>query len=75
MMGELRVLGPEGDIKTIWNPDKADEVAAAREQFNKLTKKKYAAFKVDKHGDKSTRMATFDPDAGKVILVAPIAGG
>lgn len=74
-MGELRVLGPEGDIKTIWDVDKPDEVKAAREQFDKLTKKKYSAFKVDADGDKSTRMARFDPNAGKVILVAPIAGG
>ncbi len=74
-MGELRILGPEGDIKTIWNPDNKAEVEAARKQFKDLTKKKYRAFKVDADGDKSTRMATFDPNAGKVILVAPIAGG
>ena len=75
MMGELRVLGPEGDIKTIWNPDKKDEVAAAKDQFNKLKKKGYRAFHVDKHGDKAEVMGTFDPDAGKVILVPGIAGG
>jgi len=74
-MGELRVLGPEGDIKTIWNPDKSEEVSAAKDQFNTLKKKGYKAFRVDKHGDKAEAMGTFDKSAGKVILVPAIAGG
>lgn len=74
-MGELRVLGPEGDIKTIWDPEKNDEVKAAREQFDNLKKKGYRAFRVDKDGDKAGVMGSFDPAAGKVILVPGIVGG
>ena len=74
-MGEIRILGPSGDIKTIWDVGKPDEVKAARKQFDDLTKKKYTAFRVDKEGDKAERMSTFDPNAGKVIMVARIAGG
>ncbi len=75
MMGELRVLGPEGDIKTIWNPDKSAEVDAAEKQFKDLKKKGYRAFHVDKDGDKASPMSKFDKSAGKVILVPGIAGG
>ena len=42
-MGQFRVLGIEGDIKQIWNPDNADEVAAARRTFNDLKAKGHRA--------------------------------
>ena len=74
--GGFAVLGPEGDTKSIWDKDSADEVEVAREQFNKLVAKGYSAFKVGKEGEKlSERMTTFDPTAGKVIFAKPIVGG
>lgn len=74
-MGEIRRLGREGDIKQIWNKDNEDEVAAAKDLFDKMTKKGYLAFKVDKDGEKSVKMKTFDPNAEKIILVPPVVGG
>lgn len=74
-MGEIRRLGREGDIKQIWDKNKEDEVAAAKDLFDKMVKKGYLAFHVDKNGDKSKKMTTFDPNAEKIILVPPVVGG
>lgn len=75
-MGEMRILGPEGDKKEIWDPSNEDEVESARATFNRLTKKGYKAFEVGAGGKKSSREITeFDPDLGKMILVQPVAGG
>lgn len=75
-MGELRVLGKEGDTKVIWDPKNEDEVEAAEAQFNSLTKKGFTAYEVGVSGRKTSRkVAEFDPDMGKVIMVPKIAGG
>ena len=74
-MGEMRILGSEGDLKVIWDSDNEDEVEAAREQFETLTGKGYLAFRVKKDGKKGVQTKKFDPDAEKLILAPPIAGG
>jgi len=75
-MGELRVLGKEGDTKVIWDPKNDDEVEAAEAQFNSLTKKGFSAFEVGVSGRKtSRRVDEFNPDMGKVIMVPKAAGG
>lgn len=75
-MGEMRVLDVTGDTKVIWDPDQRDEVDAAEEQFNSLTKKGYKAFEVGAKGRKTDhQVKKFDPELGKLILVPPIAGG
>ena len=75
-MGQFRVLGIEGDIKQIWNPDNADEVAAARRTFNDLKAKGHRAFAVSGVKGKPGEMITeFDPKAGKIIMAPPMAGG
>ena len=74
-MGELRILGKEGDTKVIWDPKNDDEVEAAEEQFDSLVDKGFLAFKVKKDGSKGTQIKEFDPKAGKIILVPKIVGG
>jgi hypothetical protein len=74
-MGEMRVLGPEGDLKVIWDCEKRDEVEAARKQFNELTGKGYIAFSVKKDGEKNEKISKFDPDLEKMILVPMLRGG
>lgn len=71
------VMGTAGDTKVIWDPDSPVEVEAARAQFNTLTKNnKYRAFYVSgKEGRKDEVMTEFDPAAGRIILVPPMAGG
>ena len=74
-MGEMRTLGREGDVKTVWDPGNVDEVAAAKQTFDDLRKKGYLAFAVKRNGDKGEQIREFDPDAAKVILAPPMAGG
>jgi hypothetical protein len=70
-------MGPEGDIKTVWDPDNADEVEEARRQFEKLTKeKKFKAYKVTgKNGEAGERMERFEAASGRVIFVPAMVGG
>lgn len=76
VMGELAVLDGTGDTKHIWDADKDDEVDAMRTLFDTLKKKGYAIFRVEgKNGEKGEKMKSFDPAAGKMIAVPPIAGG
>ena len=74
-MGEMRVMGIKGDVKIIWDSDNNDETAAARDQFDTLTKKGFAAFTVDKRGEKGEQIKKFDANAEKLILVPALRGG
>lgn len=70
-------MGPEGDVKTVWNPSNADEVQEARQQFERLTKeKKFKAYKVlGTSGERGEPMREFDAQAGRIIFVPAMAGG
>lgn len=72
---EMAVMDHTGDSKTIWDSENEDEVSVARDTFNKLRKKGYAAFRVGSGGKKAEKMDEFDPEAGKMIMVPPLAGG
>ena len=74
-MGEMRVMGPEGDTKLIWDAENEDEVANARRTFCDLTGKGYTAYAVKKGGEKGKVIKTFDSDAEKLILVPRMVGG
>ena len=74
-MGQLRVMGAEGDVKTTWDTAKPDEVAEAKAQFDRLIAKGYQAYAVKGNGDKGERIREFDPDAGRIILAPQMRGG
>ena len=75
-MTELRILDPEaGDLKVIWDKDNADEVSAARAQFESLINKKFTAYSVDKKGEAGKKIDSFDPSAEKIIMIPRIVGG
>lgn len=69
------IMSHHGDKKEIWNPNNTDEVASAKAAFDALTKKGYAAFKVDDKGEKGEQIHAFDPNAGKMILAPAMKGG
>lgn len=74
----LAVMNRTGDTKTIWDPNNADEVASAREQFDRLVAtKKFSAFRVSNEdpNKQGQRMTEFDPSAGRIIFVPPVQGG
>jgi len=64
-----------GDFKTVWNRENADEVSAAKKQFDDLTGKGFTAYRCDKNGDKGELIRTFDPNAEAIILVPRMKGG
>ena len=76
-MGEMAVMGKEGDTKLIWNPRDEAEVENARATFNKLrNEKKFAAFKVNPNdGSKGELIREFDPSLEKIIFAPPLVGG
>jgi hypothetical protein len=74
-MGEICILDMTGDTKVIWDPTNADEVAAAKQQFDTLKSKGFLAFAVKKDGSKGERIKEFDPTAEKIIMSPqPISG-
>ncbi len=74
-LGEMAILDGTGDTKVIWDAHNPDEVAAAKAQFDTLKKKGFIAYTVNKKGDKGEVIREFDPDAEKIILSPPLAGG
>lgn len=75
MQNEMEVLDTTGHTKTTWDSENSDEIAAARGQFDVLTKRGYKAFRVKRDGSEGEPMKSFDPDAEKMILVPPVQGG
>jgi hypothetical protein len=75
MTHEMAVLDVKGDVKIIWDPEKPVEVEAARKQFDELKKKNYAAFRVNKKGDKADVLKEFDKYAEKMIMAPLLVGG
>ena len=75
--GEMSEINHMGDTRIIWDKDNPDEVAVAKSAFDRLVgKKKYAAFEVKgRKGDKGSQIRKFDPDAERIIMVPPMAGG
>lgn len=75
MVGEMAVMGKEGDTKLIWDSDEDAEVENARRSFNDLKKKGFAAFSVNKKGEQGSQIHEFDPKAEKIIMVPAMQGG
>lgn len=74
-MGQLRVMDRQGDTRVMWDPSNNDEVAAARNTFDELKGKGHLAYKVDRKGEPGEVIRSFDPQAGKIIMAPPMAGG
>ncbi len=75
-MGTIAILGGKGDTKVIWDPEEKDEVQAAKKTFDGLRNKGYLAYQVDdEDASKGKQIHAFDPDAGRLILAPPMAGG
>lgn len=74
-MGQLRQLHRKGDLNLSWSSDNEQEITAAKEIFNEKIKEGWAAFAEKRLGGKGDRIRTFDPDAERIVLVPPIAGG
>lgn len=75
-MAVMEIMDRTGDTKIIWSKDNPDEVENARKTFDELRKKKFIAYSVKgKNGEKGEIIREFDPDAERLILAPPMAGG
>lgn len=74
-MGQLKIMDGRGDTRVMWDPSRPDEVNAARKTFDELRAKRYNAYRVNKKGEPGDIIREFDPEAGKIILAPPMAGG
>lgn len=75
-MGTLAVMSrTQGDTHVIWDAANADEVANARRMFNDLRSKGFFAYAVTGEGRKGRQVTEFEPDAQKIIMAPPMAGG
>ena len=75
-LGVFEVMGASGDIKTVWDPNRAEEVEETRRQFERLTKDKgMRAYNVTDDGKPGEPMNEFRAAAGRVIFVPQFVGG
>ncbi len=73
-MGELATMDRSGDTKLTWSANAPVEVEAARQTFDTLRKKGYAAYRM--RGDtQGEQLLTFDVNAERIILVPAMQGG
>ena len=80
--GLMSGLNNSGDARIMWDRNNPDEVRAAREAFESLTKPKskggrgHVAYKAEgKNGERGEVIRKFDPEAERIILVPQIVGG
>lgn len=71
----MEVMDHSGDTKKIWDPTKPVEVEDARRSFEALRKQGYAAYSVNEDGTAGEVVREFNPEAGRVIMRPPMAGG
>ena len=65
-----------GHAEVHWKKSDKKDTDIARETFIKYKAQGYAIYRVDpKTGDKGELLKEFDPNAEKLIAVAPMAGG
>jgi hypothetical protein len=78
--GELQVMtAADGDVKTRWSIDNAEEVAAVRAKFDELVKgaTKYAAYTETVEDGQVARdlIREFDPTAARIVAFRQVQGG
>ena len=72
----LAIMDMTGDSRHMWDKTKPGEGSAARAMFDKMKGQGYLAYKaVGDKGDKGEQIHTFDPEAERIIMSPPMAGG
>lgn len=72
----MEVLDPTGHTEVTWSADNEDEVAIARETFERMTARGYQAFRPGAaKGERGNRISTFDPSIERMVLFPQLRGG
>lgn len=64
-MGEMRVLNDTGDVTVSWDPDDAESVGKAEQEFARLKADGYAFYETVQ--TKGKAVEEFDPKIGSLI--------
>ena len=76
VFGTLQIVDRTGDTRVSWNRSAVAEVENAQKMFDDLTKKGYLAYTIDPvDGGKAEQIKKFDPNAERIVLTPPLAGG
>jgi hypothetical protein len=75
MKGLLSTINKSGDLRIEWDSEIEEEVAVAREAFDKKIKAGWSAFSEKKKGEKGNIIKEFDPESERIILIPPASGG
>lgn len=74
----MNILDQTGHTSIGWDSDSQEEVAIAREAFNKAIERGYHAFRVTERDGgerRGERMQNFDPTAERMMLMPQLRGG
>ncbi len=81
-MHVMNVMDRNGHTTVTWDPRDRASVNDAKREFERLIREGYSAFRmnvVSENGvvveEKGERIDTFDPQAGKVMMVPHLRGG
>lgn len=74
-MSDMHIMDQTGHSTISWDPTKPIEVDVARDAFDKLIKERYNAFRVEGSDRQGERITSFDPKAGKIMMVPQLVGG
>jgi hypothetical protein len=74
-MSDMHVMDQTGHSTITWDPGVNVEVETARDAFKKLIKGGYRAFRVEGADNRGEPITTFDPMAGKIMMVPHLVGG
>ena len=75
MIGELRIMGRQGDARLLWNSDIPEEVIKVKAQFEEAMKRKCLAFEGTPDGSPGKRITEFNPLAERIVIIPQLAGG
>jgi hypothetical protein len=74
-MSDMHVMDRSGHTTITWDPDATVEVTTAREAFDRLIQQGYNAFRVEGADNRGERIRSFEPKAGKIMMVPQLVGG
>jgi hypothetical protein len=75
LVGEMSVMDRSGHKQLKWNTDQLDEVAVAKETFDRLVAKGYSGFGSKTRSEPKHLLNEFDSTMEEVVMVPKIVGG
>jgi hypothetical protein len=82
LLNQMLVMDRTGHTTVTWDVDDKVSVADAKDKFDEMVGRGYTAFAIRTIEDdgitveeKGQRITTFDPKAGKIMLIPQLQGG